>query len=121
LLPVPALTSHQLAEVTAEVRGGNWGRGPFPLSGGNPGAVYVAYDTAPIPPDAKAIQQFPLLDNNRIQLAKQAVRDAVHAGLPRNQRYNAMHSTDNAVQAWRAVRELYPILEPELRTSTDGK
>ena len=120
LLPVPPLTPEQLADVTAEVRGGNWGRGPFPLSGGNPGAVYVAHDSAPIPPDAEALRQFPLLDNNRIQLAKQAVRDAVHAGLPRNQRYNAMHSTDNAVQAWRAVRELYPALEPELRALTNG-
>jgi hypothetical protein len=121
LLSLPPVTPHQLAEVTAEVRGGNWGRGPFPLSGGNPGAIYVAHDVNPIPVDGPTVRQFPLLDNNRIQLAKQAVRDAVHAGLPRQQRYNAMHSTDNAVQAWRAVRELYPALERELRAATNGE
>jgi hypothetical protein len=115
VLPTPALSAQQLAQITAEVRGGNWGRGPFPLSGGNPGAVYVAHDAMPIVPDEKTLSQFPLLDDSRIQLAKQAVRDVAHKGLPRQQRYNAMHSTDNAVQAWRAVREYYPGMEAELR------
>ncbi|MEO8685234.1 MAG: hypothetical protein ABI414_10390, partial [Devosia sp.] len=118
LLPLPALTALQLQEVTAEVRGGNWGRGPFPLSGGSPGLLVVGYDLKPIPPDAATLKQFPLLDNFRIQLAKQAVRDTVHAGLPRAQRYNALHSTDNAVQAWRAVRTHYPKQEQALRAAT---
>ncbi len=113
--PATPLTDQQLRNIAAEVRGGNWGKGPFPLSGGEPALVFAGFDPAPIPPDAAALAQFPLLDNNRIQFAKQAVRDAVHAGLPRHARYNAMHSTDNAVQAWRALRSHFPALEPILR------
>lgn len=117
LLAAPTLTPQQMADIAAHVRGGNWGRGPFPLSGGDPGAVYIAHDANPLPVDDGMMRQFPLLDNNRIQLVKQRVRDAVHAGLSRPQRYNAMHSTDNSVQAWRAVREMYPAFEADLRAA----
>jgi hypothetical protein len=115
---VPMLSEVELAEVAAEVRGGNWGRGPFPLSGGVPGLVFVGYDPSPIAPDRKHLAEFPLLDNNRIQIAKQAVREAVHADLPRSRRYNAMHSTDNSVQAWRAVRQHFSDHETSLRERT---
>lgn len=121
LLPAPSLTGAQLEAVGMEVRGGNWGRGPFPQSGGPPGAVVVAFDPNPIPPNQTELKQFPLLDNSRIQQAKQSVRRAVHKDLPRAQHYNAMHSTDNAVQAWRAVREYYSAQEGELRALIHDK
>ena len=120
MLPVPELDAEQLQAVADEVRGGNWGKGPFPSSGGVPALVVAAFDPAPIVPDAAMLEQFPLLDNARIQLAKRAVREAVQAGLPRNARYNAMHSTDNAVQAWRAVREHWPDHVETLRRAAGG-
>lgn len=121
LLPTPSLTAVQLEAIGREVRGGNWGRGPFPQSGGPPGAVVVGFDPNPIPPNQTELEQFPLLDNSRIQQAKQSVRRAVHKDLPRAQHYNAMHSTDNAVQAWRAVREYYSAREDELRALIHDK
>jgi len=117
LHPLTELTAEQMAEVAREARGGNWGRGPFPVSGGEPGLVIVAIDREPIASDSKTLKQFPLLDNQRIQLAKQAVRKLVQAGVPRRQRYNGMHSTDNSVQAWRTVRALCPELEKNIRES----
>jgi hypothetical protein len=119
ILPVPDLAGDQLAEIARHVRGGNWGRGPYPRSGGVPGQIVVGFDPAPIIPDPDLLGQFPLLDNARVQIAKQEVRDAVHAGLPRRARYNAMHSTDNAVQAWRAIGEMWPDLAPQLRARLD--
>lgn len=119
ILPVPDLADDQLAEIARHVRGGNWGRGPYPRSGGVPGRIVLGFDPAPISPDPDLLKQFPLLDNARVQIAKREVRDAVHAGLPRRARYNAMHSTDNAVQAWRAIGEMWPDLTPQLRALLD--
>ncbi|SDG17322.1 hypothetical protein [Pelagibacterium luteolum] len=115
LPPTPALTRETVRELGKEVRGGNWGRGPFPVSGGEPAQVVVAYDRAPIAPTQALLDQYPLLDNGRIQIAKQAVRDALHARLPKAKRYNGLHSTDNSVQAWRAIRSMYPRQEAALR------
>lgn len=115
LPPTPALAPETVRELGKEVRGGNWGRGPFPVSGGEPAQVVVAYDRAPIAPTQALLDQYPLLDNGRIQIAKQAVRDALHAKLPKAKRYNGLHSTDNSVQAWRAIRSMYPRQEAGLR------
>lgn len=112
---VPELSAEQLRELSREVRGGNWGRGPFPVSGGEPALVVVGYDANPLSPDDDMLAEFPLLDNARIQHAKRTVRNALHKDLSKSRRYNGLHSTDNSVQAWRAIREMYPGAEVELR------
>jgi hypothetical protein len=117
LITVPRLSSIQLQGIAAEVRGGNWGRGPWPVSGGEPGMVLVCFDPSPISPDKKTLRNFALLDNLRIRTAKQAVRDIVESSVPTNLRFNPMHSTDNAVQAWRAVRSLGQEEEASLRAA----
>ncbi len=75
--PLIELTADQMADVTREVRGGNWGRGPFPVSGGEPGFVIIAPDPAPIAPDQQALT-VPLARQPAHSAAKQAVRKLVN-------------------------------------------
>jgi hypothetical protein len=118
---IPQPDADQMRKLTAEVRGGNWGRGPFPQSGGEPAMVIVGFDPYPTAVPKALLQQHPLLDNARIQTAKKAVRKILRKGLPRNERYNGFHSTDNSVQAWRAIRSMYPHLEAALREAVRSR
>jgi hypothetical protein len=108
IIPMPRLDRDMLRVIADEVRGGNWGKGPFPQSGGEPERVIVAFDPSPIPPSPSMLKTFPLLDNERIQIGKQVVRDAVKNAASKSERFNAMHSTDNAAQAWRALNAHFP-------------
>ncbi len=67
------------AEVAAkEFRGGNWGRGPYRVSGGAPATICVALDLIPIGIDEAHRASFPDSDNRRITDAKFAARDLVN-------------------------------------------
>jgi hypothetical protein len=118
ILPyVPQPTPQKMQEIVAHVRGGNWGKGPYSLSGGEPSLVVVAFDPHPTPVPDALLRKHPLLDNARIQKAKKVVRKALHRGLARDADYNGLHSTDNSAQAWRAIRSMYPEFEADLRSS----
>jgi hypothetical protein len=94
----------------ARTRGGNWEAGrPFNVSGGAPAACVVAYDHAPIRPSWKQRRKFPKRTNARI-FAKEKIRDAIIAELPRDEAFNALHSSDHAAEAWHLIE----ILAPEL-------
>jgi hypothetical protein len=81
------------ARVRSAVRGGTWGRGPFPLSGGDPATFVVAYDLSASVGDAGSH------DPTRVTKAKLAIRSRLLADVPPAERYNPLHSSDNARQA----------------------
>ena len=86
-----------LAERIANtVRGGNWGRGPWLVSGGPPARIIVAFDVIPQPVSAADKRRHPGLDNGRILTAKEGVRNYLNDKLDQGQRYNALHSTDSS-------------------------
>jgi hypothetical protein len=86
-----------LAERIANtVRGGNWGRGPWPVSGGPPTKIIVAFDVIPQPVSAADKRRHPGLDNGRILTAKEGVRIYLNDKLDHALRYNALHSTDSS-------------------------
>lgn len=114
LLSIVELDDAQARRAAVEFRGGNWGRGPYRVSGGPPSAICIALDLLPIPPKGPRAE-FPDCDNARILDAKSAARDLVNAGAPRVDHYNPVHSTDNSAQSWRAVRSLIPEEEQSLR------
>ncbi|WP_214402284.1 hypothetical protein [Pseudonocardia lacus] len=77
------------------LRGGNWERGPFPLSGGAPAAFVIAYDVAP-----RLRPGDPWWGaNQRIPAAKADVRTHLLATVGEERRYNPLHSSDNPAQA----------------------
>ena len=84
-------------------RGGNWGAGPFPVSGGGPVAALAALHYGPQPPDPIAQRQYPRLTNADVLLAKQRIRDLIGARVDPARRFNPVHSSDNEPEAWEYV------------------
>ena len=116
ILRVIPLSGQQQERVRRAVRGGNWGRGPFPKSGGDPALLIIAYDYAQSnrpTPDGQLI-------NRRAIKAKYEVRDLIHARLPRGEQFNPMHSSDNG---WHSLDCLEALEDPscilELRTQIE--
>ncbi len=93
--------------VRMRVRGGNWERGPWPVSGGGPAVAIVALDLLPLEPDAEQRRRSPMLDNARA-LVKASIREAVNEGLPASERCNMLHSSDNHVEAVRYLETALP-------------
>lgn len=88
----------RINSIARSLRGGNWGPGPWPKSGGEPVAAIVVHDPAPIRPTRRERRRFPFLSNARL-LAKDAIRDAFNANQPKAEHCNAIHSSDNAREA----------------------
>ena len=107
---IKAIHTFAMDRVTAlarSLRGGNWGRGPWPISGGQPVAAIVAYDPAPITPTRKQKRRFPFIANARL-LCKEKLRDAFNEGLPKDQHCNVIHSSDNGREAMDYLRIIMP-------------
>ena len=119
-LAVVELEPALISAIANEVRGGNWGRGPFPVSGGLPAVVCFGFDLLPRRVEERHRAEHPDSDNRRILEAKLAARDLVNLTLPKCEQFNPVHSTDNARQAWRAVRSIIPAREDELRQASIG-
>ena len=99
--------------IARSVRGGNWGRGPWPHSGGVPVAAIVAYDPAPIVPNRRQKRRFPFLANARL-LVKEQIRDAFNDGYPSEQHCNVIHSSDNGREALDYLRIIGPEFADEV-------
>jgi hypothetical protein len=97
-----------VASIARSLRGGNWGPGPWPTSGGEPVAAIVVHDPRPIRPTRRERRKFPFLANGRL-LKKDAIRDAFNANRPANEHCNTIHSSDNA----REARDYLRIIAPE--------
>jgi hypothetical protein len=108
------LVGDEQLRVTHNMRGGNWGRGPWPVSGGPPAAIVVAFDPQPIPLTRKQQKKFPLATNARV-LEKGAIRDLFNAGQPAEQHCNALHSSDNGHEAWEYIALAMPEAADEIR------
>jgi hypothetical protein len=103
--------------VREQVRGGNWGQGPYPLSGGDPACLILAYDfnfrTAP--------ESSGELVNRNSMLAKQELRRIIEARLPPSERFNPLHSTDHGWQTLESLHALHrPHLLQELQAAIDA-
>jgi hypothetical protein len=84
--------------VSRLVRGGNWERGPYPISGGPPAVMVVAVDVMPADVDQRMRAAWPALDNARL-LVKHRIRDGYNGGRPPAEHCNVLHSSDNADEA----------------------
>jgi hypothetical protein len=99
--------SAQIMRISRSIRGGNWGRGPWPISGGPPVAAIVVYDPAPVLPSRRQRQRFPFLTNARL-LCKEQLRECFNDGLPAELHCNAIHSSDNGWEALDYLRITMP-------------
>ena len=103
----PRLDPRRAAIVARSVRGGNWGPGPWPLSGGPPVAALVAYDPQPVPPTRRQKKRFPYLGNARL-LVKEQIRDAFNNDVSAERHCNVIHSSDNGREALDYLRIVAP-------------
>ncbi len=94
------------ATVAAQVvRGGNWGPGPWPASGGLPAAIIVAYDHAPLPLNRRQQKKYPFAVNART-LCKDRIRDEFNRDVPDHEHCNVVHSSDNGHEATEYIRAI---------------
>lgn len=100
-----------------ELRGGNWGAGPYPRSAGIPRAAIIAVDSSPVPPSASLISEHPGIDNARIKEIKYEVREWWNRQVPRAYRCNVLHTSDSAAQAVHYLSILGIELDDDERSS----
>lgn len=93
------LESDEASLISRETRGGNWGKGPFPCSGGEPYKLIVTYDLFPSMPDTEMSLSHYGLTNSKIQSVKSDARNTVNKLVSKNKQMNILHSSDNATQA----------------------
>lgn len=115
LLLDDTLGAEHQAESARRLRGGNWGPGPYAVAGGPPARALVVWDGAPQRVPRQQRERYPLLDNGRVLAAKLAIRDALIEELPKRERFNPLHSSDNDAQAWEYLEALVPGALPMLR------
>ena len=109
LIDVKHLTNTQMDDAARLLRGGNWTRGPWPLSGGKPKIAITAFDCLP---KMKAAEDNPSeLCNTRIKSTKEFVRKTILNTLPKRERFNPVHSTDSPQDALDYLNLLDPVLE----------
>jgi hypothetical protein len=96
VLHVLQLSEPQIAAAST-FRGGNWGRGPYPQSGGSPHSLIIGYDWYPTPPAPG--NRHPLLRNANLTILKNDARNLFN-GRQWPWRYcNVVHSPDNEQEA----------------------
>jgi hypothetical protein len=87
--------------VRRNIRGGNWGRGDWPSSGGGPAHLVVVSDPDPEQVPSWLLSKYPLLDNYRIFKAKNSIRKMFNRLQPGKKRHcSCVHVSDNAREAW---------------------
>ena len=105
ILKVIKLNKNQQESASLQIRGGEWGRGPYPVNGGKPGVMIVVYDSHPIPvPDAiKA--QYPYINNGNV-VAKYQIRDEINNSMLQTRWVNCVHSSDDEIEAWEYLKAI---------------
>ncbi len=99
---------HEASIRTKEnVRGGQWGKGPYPVSGGDPAAIIVCFDYVPVAPSESQKDLYPHLSNSNI-LVKHKIRDAINRDLIFYKHVNCIHSADDEAESWKYLQEAVP-------------
>ncbi len=115
------LTPVQKERATESIRGGEWGKGPFPRSGGPPAAFIVAFDYHPIPCRVGRNVTHPYVRNERAFL-KEKVRDAINRMLLRTHRMNSIHGSDDETEAWDYLESVFePSFVDSIRLEVDQR
>lgn len=97
ILEVLEPDASQKERLTEVVRGGNWGRGQFPESGGGPACLIFAYDFGHCSDDLMVTGNHE--SSARVAGAKVAVRRLVARRIPGAERFNPIHSSANGWQS----------------------
>lgn len=115
ILAAKQLCSDTIKAGAEQTRGGNWTREKqFDLSGGPPAAIIIAYDHEPQRLSKRQLRRFPERTNARLFI-KEDIREAICSQMPQGERFNALHSSDHAAEAWHLIEVLAPELIESVR------
>jgi hypothetical protein len=120
VLAVKELDALERQRVSDQVRGGHWGAGPFPVSGGPPAVVVAAYDYHPTPVPAEKRTTHPQVRNGNV-FVKDSIRDELNATTLCTRWTNPIHGSDNEHEAWAYVRAAWPERLTELKREVDHR
>jgi len=110
------LSQCEVISSKGKIRGGQWGKGSYPVSGGPPYGIMVCFDYAPEGPDKNTKEIFPHLSNRNI-LIKHEIRDAINRDLLYTKHVNCIHSADDEHEAWEYINAAVPDRANEFRDS----
>ncbi|ANU13902.1 hypothetical protein B481_1102 [Planococcus halocryophilus Or1] len=114
LIRAITLDEEQKRNATQNLRGGNWGQGPWPVSGGKPSTLLVMYDYHPKPLPAKMKKKYPHVSNQHY-LLKELLRSDINFALSKEQRANPLHSADDEIEALDYIAAVAPDLLLEVK------
>ncbi|MEM6807548.1 MAG: hypothetical protein AAF696_39485, partial [Bacteroidota bacterium] len=109
------LNIEQKRIASERLRGGNWGRGPYWRSGGEPISILICFDHHPKPLDLVASQKYPYVRNKNVFI-KYKIRDEINNFSYYFQWSNVIHSADNETEAWEYIEYVLPEFASDVRT-----
>ena len=112
ILYTHVLSEDQIHKSKDILRGGNWGAGPWPVSGGTPYAIIVVLDQNPI--ENKSSTSHPFLFNEKFHRIKENLRRAINNKLPSDQRLNYLHCCDDTTECLEYLNVLLPDKKAEI-------
>ncbi|MFP3357306.1 hypothetical protein [Planococcus citreus] len=101
------LEGEERKKAAQNLRGGNWGKGPWPVSGGEPAALLIVYDYHPKALKAKERKKYPYVSNEHY-LLKEKLRKEINSNLCKEQQANALHSSDDEIEALEYIHSVVP-------------
>lgn len=113
IVSVESISRSNRCDAINFIRGGKWDRGPYPVSGGEPAVVIVAYDYDPKHPSIDSLKKYPFIANQNI-LIKHRIRDEINAELPLWKQVNCLHSADDIAESLQYIRVALPDREDAL-------
>ncbi|RNF39521.1 hypothetical protein [Planococcus salinus] len=108
------LDEEQKRKAAQNLRGGNWERGPWPVSGGKPSALLVMYDYHPRALNANMKKRYPHV-SNELYLLKEKLREEMNAPLSKEERTNPIHSADDEIEAFDYITAVVPEVLGEVK------
>ena len=115
LIRAITLDEEQKRNAAQSMRGGNWGQGPWAVSGGKPSTLLIMYDYHPKPLTAKMKKKYPHVSNEHY-LLKEQLRSEINFSLSKEERANPLHSADDEIEALDYISAVAPDLIQEIQT-----
>lgn len=116
LVKAVELNREQKRQASQRLRGGNWGQGPWPVSGGEPAVLLVMYDYHPKPLNEKFRKKYPHVENEHY-LFKEEVRREINSNLESEEKTNPIHSSDDEIEALDYINMVIPETMSSIRNT----
>lgn len=106
VLDMNEIEENLIDNIKENIRGGNWGQGPFKISGGYPIYYIVAYDPFYVEPSKEVLIKYPNLENEKIVALKRELRNFFSNNLS-EYGFNGVHSSDNFYESIDYLEQIY--------------